>query len=263
MWDSLVRAPGVAGRRWPALRLLLSGGSAISPDLVARVRAAFAPAEYAQTYGLTETSPFLTVHRASPEDRALPEAALCRVLARAGPPMPGVLVRVVGPGGADVPKDDATVGEVWARGPTVTPGYLRNPEADAAAFTDGWFRTGDLARLDARGRLDLVDRTKDVIHTGGEKVFSVEVERALAGCPGLAEVAVVPTKDAHWGEVVTAVVVADGPPPSLDAVRAHAKARLAAFQAPRRLVVVEALPRTPSGKIDKRAARALAEASAS
>jgi acyl-CoA synthetase (AMP-forming)/AMP-acid ligase II len=159
-----------------------------------------------------------------------------------------------------VPNDDATVGEVWARGATVTRGYLRDPEADAAAFSGGWFRTGDLARVDARGRLDLVDRTKDVIHTGGEKVFSVEVERALAGCPGLREVAVVPTRDAHWGEVVTVVGVPEATPPSLEAVQAHARRRLAGYQVPRRLVTVEALPRTPSGKIDKRAARALAEA---
>jgi acyl-CoA synthetase (AMP-forming)/AMP-acid ligase II len=260
MWDSLVREPSAASRRTPALRLLLSGGAAIAPAAVARVRATFR-AEYAQTYGLTETSPFLTINRLDASERALPAVDAARLLSRAGRPMAGVEVRVVGGDGADVAADDVEVGEVRARGPTVTPGYLRNPEADRAAFQDGWFRTGDLGRVDATGRIDLVDRARDVIHTGGEKVFSVEVERALADLPGAAEVAVVATADEHWGEVVTAVVVpVEGGSPDLASVQAHARARLAAFQVPRRLVLVPAIPRTASGKVLKREARAAAEA---
>jgi acyl-CoA synthetase (AMP-forming)/AMP-acid ligase II len=259
MWDSLVREAGGARRRDPGLRLLLSGGAAISPDLVRRIRETF-PAEYAQTYGLTETSPFLTINRLDAGERGLAEADVCRILARAGRPMPGVLVRVVATDGQDVVRDDATVGEVWARGPTVTPGYLRDPAADAAAFRDGWFRTGDLARVDASGRIDLVDRAKDVIHTGGEKVYSAEVERALAGLPGVLEVSVVATRDPHWGEVVTAVVVPEGEPPDLASVQAHARRLLAGFQVPRRLVVLRSLPRTASGKVAKREVRAAAEA---
>ncbi len=266
MWSALVRDPSAAGRDFRSLRLLLSGGAAVSPDLVRRIRAAFHGAEYAQTYGLTETSPYLTISRLSSEERALPlpEDEACRRLARAGRPMPGVEVRVVGPDGCDVPPDDASVGEVVARGETVTPGYFRNPEADRAAFRDGWFRTGDLARVDAAGRIDLVDRTSDVINTGGEKVFSVEVERALADLEGVREVAVVGAPDAHWGEVVVAVVVPEGAAGAalrLDAVRAHARARLADFKVPRRLVVLregDALPRTASGKVAKVGVRGLA-----
>jgi acyl-CoA synthetase (AMP-forming)/AMP-acid ligase II len=254
MWSALVRDPTAASRRYPALRLLLSGGAAIAPTLVRRIRETFR-CEYAQTYGLTETSPYLTISRLDPEERALPEAEQCARLSRAGRPMPGVDVRVVDAEGSVVPPDGASVGEVVARGPTVTPGYLRNPDADAAAFRDGWFRTGDLAVVHADGRVDLVDRTNDVINSGGEKVFSADVERALSDLDGLVEVAVVASPDPHWGEVVTAVVVADGPPPSLEALQAHARARLADFQVPRRMVVLDGLPRTASGKVSKREIR--------
>jgi acyl-CoA synthetase (AMP-forming)/AMP-acid ligase II len=157
-----------------------------------------------------------------------------------------------------VPEDGVAVGEVVARGPTVTPGYWRNKQADGAAFRDGWFLTGDLAVVHGDGRIDLVDRVGDVVNTGGEKVFTTDVERALAGCAGVREVAVVGTPDAHWGQVVTAVVVPEGRGTTLDALRAHAAASLAGFKLPRRLVVVDALPRTASGKISKREARALA-----
>ena len=261
MWNALVRHPAASGRAYPSLRLLLSGGAAIAPDVVRRVREVFR-AEYAQTYGLTETSPYLTISRLTPEERSLPDDEQCRRLARAGRPMGGVEVAVVGDDGRPVPADGATVGEVVARGPTVTPGYLRNPEADAAAFRDGWFRTGDLARVFGDGRIDLADRTGDVVNTGGEKVYSTDVERALADAPGVRELVVVGTPDPHWGQVVTAVVVADaaGASPTLDTLRVHADGRLADFKRPRRLVLVDALPRTASGKLSKREARTLAVA---
>jgi acyl-CoA synthetase (AMP-forming)/AMP-acid ligase II len=259
MWNALVRHPSAASRRFPRLRLLLSGGSAISPDLVQRVRATFR-AEYAQTYGLTETSPYLTISRLEGAERSLPEEEACRLLARAGRPMPGVEVRVVAEGGDVVPADGAAVGEVVARGPTVTPGYRDNPEAQAKAFRDGWFRTGDLARVFPDGRVDLADRAGDVVNRGGEKVFTTDVERVLAGLPGVREVAVVGTPDPHWGQVVTAVVVEEGEGTTLERLRAFAAGRLADFKSPRRLVRLEALPRTASGKISKRETAAAAAA---
>ncbi len=257
MWNALVRHRAAPGRDYRALRLLLSGGAAVSPELVRRVRAVFG-AEYAQTYGLTETSPYLTISRLDPAERDLPEDERCRRLARAGRPMEGVEVRVLDAAGNPVPADGATVGEVRARGPTVTPGYLADAGATAAAFHDGWFRTGDLARVHPDGRLELADRTGDVVNTGGEKVFSTDVERALCDLSGVREVAVVGTPDPHWGQVVTAVIVPEGPGVTLEAVRAHARARLADFKAPRRLVLLDALPRTASGKVSKREVRAAA-----
>ena len=258
MWNALVRTPGAERARGKALRLLLSGGSAVSPDLVRRIRSVFG-AEYAQTYGLTETSPYLTISRLEGDERRLPEAAACVRLARAGRPMPGVDVAVVSDRGVRVPEDGSTVGEVVAAGPTVTPGYFEDPAATRAAFRDGRLRTGDLAVVHPDGRIDLVDRVGDVVNTGGEKVFTTDVERALAGCPGVREVAVVGTADAHWGQVVTAVVVPEGAGTTLEALRAHAQGTLAGFKLPRRLVVVDALPRTASGKVSKREARALAQ----
>ena len=259
MWHALVRHPSTPGRDYRSLRLLLSGGAAIAPDVVRRVRALFG-AEYAQTYGLTETSPYLTISRLSAEEARRPEAEALALLTRAGTPMRGVDVAVVDGDGRPVPADGATVGEVVARGPTVTPGYLRNPEADALAFRDGWFHTGDLARVHPDGRLDLADRTGDVVNSGGEKVFSTDVERALSGAPGVAEVLVVGTPDPHWGQVVTAVVVPEGPGPTLAGLQAHARGALADFKVPRRLILVDALPRTASGKWSKREARAIAAA---
>jgi acyl-CoA synthetase (AMP-forming)/AMP-acid ligase II len=259
MWHALVRHPGAAARSCPRLRLLLSGGAAMTPDLVRRVRATFR-AEYGQTYGLTETSPYLTISRLGPDERGLAEEEACRRLARAGRPMPGVEVRVVDEAGRPVPADGEATGEVEARGPTVTPGYLRNPQADAAAFRDGWFRTGDVARVHPDGRIDLADRRADVVNSGGEKVFTTDVERALDGLAGVREVAVVGTSDPAWGQVVTAVVVPEGAGVTLEAVAARARASLADFKVPRRLVLLDALPRTATGKVSKRAVREAAEA---
>ncbi|MGH9750642.1 MAG: AMP-binding protein, partial [Candidatus Polarisedimenticolia bacterium] len=158
------------GRPLPRLRLLLSGGAPIAPSLVTRLDRAFG-CEYVQTYGLTETSPFLTFSfgRDLPAGRGAAERAAW--LARAGRAARVVELRVVAHPPEDPPRDvaadDAAVGEVIARGPTVTPGYWRDPGATAAAFRGGWFHTGDLATIDAGGSINLVDRAKDVIITGG------------------------------------------------------------------------------------------------
>ena len=106
--------------------------------------------------------------------------------------------------GRDVAPDDRQVGEILARGPTVTPGYWNRPEETAQAFTDGWLRTGDLAVVDACGFVNIVDRKKDVIITGGENVYSTEVEHALHEHPAVREVAVIGVPDEHWGETVKA-----------------------------------------------------------
>lgn len=272
MWRALVRHPRAASTPAPSLRLLLSGGAAVDAGLVARLRATFGAggrAEYVQTYGLTETSPFLTFSRLSEAERRLPEAEALARLTRAGHAMPGVEVEVLDAAGRPVPADGVAVGEVVARGPTVTPGYLHHPAATAAAFRDGWFCTGDLARRFPDGRIDLVDRRGDVVNSGGEKVFTTDVERALAAVGGLAEAVAVGVPDPHWGEVVAVVAVLDPTatrgPCALDDLRARLKglpssARLADFKLPRHLVLVDALPRTASGKLDKRTARALAAA---
>jgi acyl-CoA synthetase (AMP-forming)/AMP-acid ligase II len=212
--------------------------------------------DYVQTYGLTETSPYLTLGLLSDHHADLPVDEKLRIRSRTGRPMSGVEVRVVDDEGRDVAADDHQVGEVWARGPTVTPGYWNLPAETSAAFVDGWLRTGDLAVIDASGYLNIVDRKKDMIITGGENVFSIEVENALYELPGVLEAAVFGTPHEIWGEVVTAALVplagaGLGPEEVVQAL----SGRLASYKVPRRVEIVDSLPRTGSGKISKRMLR--------
>jgi fatty-acyl-CoA synthase len=141
------------------------------------------------------------------------------------------------------------------RGPMVFDSYFEDPEATADVLVDGWYRTGDLAELDDEGYLSVVGRARDVIRTGGETVAPAEVEGALASCPGVADVAVVGLPDVEWGEVVCAVVVpADtASPPTLEDLRAHCAGQLAPHKHPRRLAVLDAIPRTsPTNQVQRR-----------
>ncbi len=243
------------------LRLLLSGGAPIAPRLVSRIESVLR-CDYAQTYGLTETAPFLTFSLLSePQRRDLPAATQQRLRARTGRPASGVTLRVVAPPSAeafqDVPADDLAVGEVVARGATITPGYWRDPQATAEAFRGGWFHTGDLGTIDSHGFLNLVDRAKDAIVTGGETVYCIEVENALLDHPAVSFAAVYGVPDDRWGEAVrAAVVLARGAEADAAALIAFCRDRIAAYKCPRAVDVVADLPRTGSGKIDKRALRA-------
>ncbi|MBV8985792.1 MAG: AMP-binding protein, partial [Acidimicrobiia bacterium] len=174
---------------------------------------------------------------------ALEHDDLDRKPGRCGQPSPFVHVRV----------DDA--GELLVRGPMVFDGYFEDPAATADTIVNGWFRTGDLAEFDDEGYLSIVGRARDVIRTGGETVAPAEVEVALASCPGVVAVAVVGVPDVEWGEVVCAVVVPAnaGAPPSLDDVRAFCTGRLASHKQPRRLAVLDAIPRTsPTNQVQRR-----------
>jgi len=138
-------------------------------------------------------------------------------------------------------------GELCVRGPLLADGYLGNQQATDGAFVDGWYRTGDMAEVDDDGYLTIVGRVRDVIRTGGETVSPSEVEEVLFEHPDIADVAVVGLPDVHWGEVVCAVIVPAGTEaPAVDEVRAHCAARLASFKHPRRVAVVDAIPRTAS-----------------
>ena len=152
-----------------------------------------------------------------------------------------------------MPDPESGVGELLVRGPNVVQGYWKQPEATAETFIDGWLHTGDLARVDEDGLLYIVDRKKDMINRGGEKVYSLEVESALAGAPGVGEVAVVAVPDEMMGEKVGAVIVpGTGAQVDVDAVIAYSRARLADFKVPQYVAVREdPLPRNPSGKVLK------------
>jgi acyl-CoA synthetase (AMP-forming)/AMP-acid ligase II len=255
MLNSLVREEGAGDAPYPSLRYVLSGGAPISPALVRRIMETFST-EYVQTYGLTETSPYLTVSLLDERQRVLPEEERFRLASRTGRKFEGVELRVVDENGREVEPDDLEVGEILARGPTVTPGYWNRPEETAAAFADGWLRTGDLAVIDAEGFLNIVDRIKDVIITGGENVYSTEVEHALHEHPSVQEVAVIGVPDEHWGETVKAVVaLSQGAEPDEAALIEFCRERLAGFKIPRAVEFVDELPKTATGKIRKRSLR--------
>lgn len=256
MLNRVVHEPGAAARDTASLRLLMSGGAPIAPETVRRVVETF-DCEYVQTYGMTETSPYLTFSLLSSSQRRMPPADQLAARARTGRPVLGVELRVVDEHGGPIPADDSSVGEIQVRGPTVTPGYWQDEEATAAAFTeDGFLRTGDLATIDATGSVRIVDRAKDVILSGGENVYSTEVEYRLQEHPAVLEVAVYAEPDADLGErVVAAVVLRPGVEATAAELIAFCRAALAGFKTPKSVRFLEALPRTGSGKIQKRALR--------
>ncbi|MFK7738762.1 MAG: long-chain-fatty-acid--CoA ligase [Planctomycetota bacterium] len=259
MLNLMVKQPDAADRDY-ALRVMLSGGAPIAPDVVRRIIATFA-CEYVQTYGMTETSPYLTMSLLSDKLRQLPEPEQLRLRCKTGRAFQGVELRVVGSDGRDVPADGQTVGEIRVRGATVTPGYWHNAAATREAFDEqGFLHTGDLANIDHHGFVDIVDRLKDVIKTGAETVYSVEVENVLYEHPAVLECAVFGRPDETWGERVCAAVVLR--PEAIDEaavdtaeLTAFVRERLAGYKTPKQLEVRSSLPRTGSGKIQKRALR--------
>lgn len=255
MLARVVHASELDGADVSTLRAVLSGGAPIAPALV-RDTLERLGCEYVQTYGMTETSPFLTLGLLTPEMRSWAPERRLEQLSKTGRPMLGVELEVIGEDGGPVARDDRTVGEIRVRGATVTPGYRNRPEANREAFADGWLRTGDLAVVDEHGFVTIVDRSKDVILSGGETVYSAEVEKALVEHPAVLETAVFGIEDQDWGEIVVAAVVfKEGCEASVDELQRHCRERLAGYKVPRTLRVMRDLPRTGSGKIAKRALR--------
>jgi acyl-CoA synthetase (AMP-forming)/AMP-acid ligase II len=255
MLNLMLRHPALPSTDLSSLRLLLSGGAPIAPELVREVCTRFG-CDYQQTYGMTETSPYLTLSRLSARLRALPADERLAYQAKTGRPFLGVELRVVDESGARIADDDRAVGEIQVRGETVTPGYWNLPEATREAFQDGWLRTGDLATVDGHGYLTIVDRKKDMILCGGENVYSIEVENVLYQHPAVLEAAVYGVPDELWGErVVAAVVLRAGQRATAGELEAFCKERLAAYKAPREVRFLAELPRTGSGKVRKRSLR--------
>jgi acyl-CoA synthetase (AMP-forming)/AMP-acid ligase II len=252
MIAALVAAQRARPRDVRSLRLLGHAGSPIASELIAEAHATFPESELAQFYGATETSSVVTSLRN--EERVLNTA----LLGSCGRAVPGVAVKIARDDGSECA--DGEVGEIWVRGPNVTVGYWQNPEATDAALRDGWYRTGDLGQLRQDGYLFVVDRLKDMIVSGGENVYSIEVEDALARHPAVAEVAVFGVPHAQWGEAVHAVVVLragvalDGEVASV--LRAHCRTLIAGYKVPKQIEIHhEPLPKSGPGKILKRLLR--------
>ncbi len=260
MLNLMVKHPDAERRDLSGLRAILSGGAPIAPALVAQVIETFG-CDYIQTYGMTETSPFLSLGLLTDALARLPLAERLAIKAKTGRPFSGVELRVVAEDGSPVAADGAAVGEIQVRGPTVTPGYWNQPGQTAAAFTpDGFLKTGDLATLDAHGFVNIVDRAKDMIVTGGENVYSTEVENVLYQHPAVLEAAVFGVPDERWGEAVcAAVVLKPGAQATAEELIRLCKQHLAGYKAPKRIDFTAGLPRTGSGKIAKRLLREAAE----
>ena len=204
-------------------------------------------------YGLTETAPFITVCEARPEHDALPAPQRAVVKARQGVELitSGEL-RVVDDDGRDVPRDGTTVGEIVVRGNVVMKGYYNDPEATAHALRGGYFHSGDAAVVHPDGYVDIRDRLKDVIISGGENISSVEVEGVLLRHPAVQEAAVVGLPDAKWGEAPHAfLVLKPNAAATPEELRAFMRERLAHFKTPHSFTFVTELPKTATGKIQK------------
>ena len=255
MLNALLNDPLVRDFDYSHLRALITGGSPIAPETVRRISSTFG-CEYIQLYGMTETSPWLTISKPTTSLKQLSEEKLLEIRSRTGRPYIGAEVKVVCNDGTEVQKDNREVGEIIARGPTITPGYWKQPEATAETIKDGWIYTGDLAVVDKDGYINIVDRKKDMIITGGENVYSTEVEYVLYEHPGVHECAVMGVPDPFWGEAVKAVIV-QRPGYSLteEELVEFAQERLARYKVPRSIDFLTELPKTGSGKIYKKGLR--------
>jgi fatty-acyl-CoA synthase len=203
-------------------------------------------------YGLTETYGPITVCPEQESWRQLPTEERARLLARQGQALPSAdLVRVVDEQTHDVPGDGETIGEVVMRGNNVMSGYFQDPGATAAAFRDGWFHSGDLAVWHPDGNIELRDRGKDIIVSGGENISSIEVEQAIVAHPAVLECAVVAVPHEHWGERPKAfVTLREGATATADEIMAFVRGRLAHYKCPD-AVEFGPLPKTSTGKVQK------------
>ena len=234
----LLGHPAFATTDVSGVRIAAYGGAPIAPALVQRLKSAFAQARVLNGFGMTESASLLTV---LPDEYAAEHADSV-----------GFACPVVDLALEDVDANTG-VGELLARGPNVTAGYWNKPEATEAAFVDGWLRTGDLARIDSNGLTYIVDRAKDMINRGGENVYCVEVENALAGAPGVAEAAIVGVPDDVMGEKVGLIVVpVAGAVCDVAVVIASLRGKIADFKIPQFVSIRETpLPRNPGGKVLK------------
>jgi fatty-acyl-CoA synthase len=239
MCEAISGLPGFAAADLSALRLIITGGAPVPIGLIQRFRAR--QVDLAQGYGLTEAAPVAAFLTAEHAERRLGSAGRAVLLCD---------LRIVDAAGVPLPA--GATGEIEVRGPTVTPGYLDNPEATALAFDGDWLRTGDGGRMDEDGFIYIADRIKDMIISGGENIYPAEVEEALFDHPAVAEVAVVGTPDERFGEGVCAVVVPrPGSSVDLEELREHAGQRIGRYKLPRRLEILDELPRNASGKVLK------------
>jgi long-chain acyl-CoA synthetase len=252
MLNFVLQQPDIDSYDLSSLRHLTYGASPIAPDLLKRAMKVL-NCEFGQGYGLTEASPLLTV--LTHEDHLVSDDKSAKRLTSCGKPVEGVEVRVVKEDGSNAQPGE--VGEIIARGPNIMLGYWKRADDTEDALRHGWLHTGDLATVDEEGYIYLVDRKKDMIVTGGENVYSTEVEAALYAHPAVKEAAVIPIPDPDWGEAVHAcVAVRDGKQVTAEELQDFCRERLANYKVPRSIEFIEGeLPKGGTGKILKKQLR--------
>jgi fatty-acyl-CoA synthase len=246
MVNAIMTLPGIDQRDLSSIRVVINGGEKMPIPLIERIQRVFPSAWFADAYGMTETVS---------GDTFLDRASIITKLGSVGRPCLYLELDLWDEDGNSVPAGQQ--GEIVMQGPKVFKGYWRDEAATSAAFTGGWFHTGDIGVRDEDGYLFIVDRLKDMIVSGGENIASSEIERVLYEHDAVLEAAVVGRPDTRWGEVPVAfVALRPGVEASSDDLVAHCGAQLARFKVPKAVTFVEALPRNPSGKVLKRELRA-------
>jgi fatty-acyl-CoA synthase len=252
MVSMLLNSPELPNYDLSSLDRLVVGGAASPPAFVRAVEEQLG-CTYIASYGLTETTPVLTFATLKDHLKDLPREEQDALKARAGLPVPTVDLRVVDEAGCDIEPDGKAIGEVVVKSNVVMAGYWGDPDATAATFDeDGWFHTGDMATMDQEGYIQIADRKKDIIISGGENISSLEVERVLYSHPAVLEAAVIAVPHEFWGEVPKAVVcLKSGEKASEEEILDHCHESLARYKVPKSVEFVEELPKGGTGKILK------------
>lgn len=249
MIQMLLDHPKAAGTDFSSIRLTLYAGSAISLGLIKRAVERM-PGQFMQFYGATEGNGAFSILR--PDEHDLDDESK---LQSCGRPLPLIEFRIVDADGQELP--DGEPGQLMVRSPAITSGYWNQPEATAKVLRNGWYATGDVARRDSEGLYYIVDRVKDMIVSGGENIYSAEIENVLSTHPEIAAVAVIGVPDDRWGEAVKACIVrVSGSEISEDELLQFARSQLAGYKIPKSVDFMAALPLVPSGKVSKKDLRA-------
>jgi fatty-acyl-CoA synthase len=257
VWAGLLAEMKVRARRPVGLKEVLVGGSAPPRTMIETFERDY-NVRVVQGWGMTEMSPIGSIGCLSPEEEELPFEKKLALKATGGRRLYGVELKIVDGAGRRLVHDGVATGELCVRGPTVVSGYFGNERASREAIdSEGWFRTGDIARIDPQGFLSIADRAKDLIKSGGEWISSIEIEDAAMCVPGLLACAVVAMPDERWGERPLLVAV-KAPEASVDSqgILAALATKLAKWQLPDRIVFADRLPMTATGKISKKDLRA-------
>jgi acyl-CoA synthetase (AMP-forming)/AMP-acid ligase II len=255
MYYRLVNYPKVTNYDYSSLRVLLSGGASISLDLICKIIEIF-NCDYIQTYGMTETSPFLTMSILNNHLCSLPYNQQLKYKSTTGREFLGVKLKVVNNKGNEVKNNNIDFGEIIVKGDTVFNGYWKLPKETKKVFRNGWFYTGDMAVINEEGYVTIVDRKKDMIITGGENVFSIEVENILYSHPSVLDAAVIGVPDLEWGEIVKAFIVLKKEEHVTESeIIKYCKGKIANYKIPKSIVILENLPKLGSGKISKKILR--------